>query len=590
MSRVLIVQDSPPLQLRLVRETQADQLRQDLEAEGFEIDVCLDPSAAIAAFVQTKYDLAVVDITMPGLAGFDLCKQLKRCPNGPEVPVLLVLAPTDPTLVVRAIESAADSILSIPYEREHLAARVHALLHMHKTRSAAADKAQADKARMLSLLLATFDDLVRTHHDLLKCQGELANAQQVGQSFAHELERRVRERTNELMERQELQNQARKMEVLGDVTGGVAHDFNNILTVVVGNLDVVSAEMKGDPRLKKLSDSALEAAMRGADLTRQLLAFSCKQPLAPRLTDINGVVSSMTQMLVRLVGDKVDIEVDSAEDLWPVIVDPAQFQDAISNISRNARDAMPDGGKLKFRTRNVVLDSAYADNHLGVSPGDYCHLSIWDNGSGMSPKVLARVFEPMFTTKPGAKTGFGLSSVFGFVKQSGGHVRIESQENTGTVVHIYLPRAKQEPVAAAPRNGSSAHAPSGNETILLVEDDEQVRKTVAQQLGSLGYRVIEADRAGRALAALDRHADIDLLFTDMILPGGIGGRELAREAWIVRPNLRVLFTSGYLRGLRADHHLDPGDVFIGKPYRLRELAEKVREALGQDQQRAAAQG
>jgi signal transduction histidine kinase len=425
----------------------------------------------------------------------------------------------------------------------------------------------------------------------VKCQGELANAKQVAISFGHELERRVRERTAELMERQELLHQARKMDVLGEVTGGVAHDFNNVLTIVVGNLDSISAEHKGDPRLKKLSDTALDAAMRGADLTRQLLAFSCKQPLAPRLNNINDVVSSMTQMLVRLLGDKIDIDVDAAEDLWPVIVDPAQFQNAISSISRNAREAMPNGGKLKFRTRNVVLDETYAENHLGVAPGEYCHLSIWDNGTGMSPKVLARVFEPLFTTKPGPKTsGFGLSSVFGFVKQSGGHVRIESQENTGTVVHIYLPRAKAEPYAVEPAGDTAPAPPSGNETILLVEDDEQVRKTVAQQLHVLGYRVIEAERAGRALAALDRNGEIDLLFTDMILPGGIGGRELAREARSVRPNLRVLFTSGYLRGLRADHRLDPGDVFIGKPYRLRDLAEKVREALGQQPQRAAAQG
>jgi signal transduction histidine kinase len=606
MPRVLVVQDSPPnaRQLRLVRETQANQLRQDLEAEGFDVDVCFDALDAISKFTSGAYSLAVIDLTVPGLSGFDVCQKLKQSPKGAEMPILLVFVPTDPAHMVRALESAADSLLAVPYERDHLAARVQALMRTHKSRGLGGLKgadneidlaaytvaAQADKARVLSFLLATFDDLVRTHHELLKCQGELANAQQVAQSFGHELERRVRERTSELMERQELLHQSRKMEVLGEVTGGIAHDFNNILTVVVGNLDSVSAEAKGDPRMKKLSDTALDAAMRGADLTRQLLAFSCKQPLAPRLSDVNDIVSSMTQMLVRLLGDKVDIEVEATEDLWPVVVDPAQFQDAINNVSRNAREAMPNGGKLKFRTRNVVLDNAYADNHLGVTPGEYCHLSIWDNGTGMSPKILARVFEPMFTTKPGPKSsGFGLSTVFGFVKQSGGHVRIESQENTGTVVHIYLPRARTEPAVVEAKGDASPLPPSGNETILLVEDDEQVRKTVAQQLHVLGYRVLEADRAGRALAALDRHADIDLLFTDMILPGGIGGRELAREARIVRPNLRVLFTSGYLRGLRADHQLDPGDVFIGKPYRLRDLAQKVREALGQHQERVAAQ-
>src|SRR5262245_2441811 len=223
MARVLIVQDSPPngLQLRLARETQVDQLRQDLESEGFDVDVCLDASAAVSTFANAKYDLAVLDLTMPGLSGFELCQQLKASANGADVPVLLVLSPTDPAHMVRAIESAADSLITAPYEREHLAARTQALMHAHRSRgerphpdaetdlAAYKAAAQADKTRVLSFLLATFDDLVRTHHELLKCQGELANAQQVGQSFAHELERRVRERTNELMERQELLHQAR---------------------------------------------------------------------------------------------------------------------------------------------------------------------------------------------------------------------------------------------------------------------------------------------------------------------------------------------------------------------------------------------
>jgi len=299
----------------------------------------------------------------------------------------------------------------------------------------------------------------------------------------------------------------------------------------------------------------------------------------------------MAQMLHRLLGEKIDIKIDAAADLWPVIIDPAQFQATINNVSRNAREAMPNGGKLKFQARNVVLDDAYARGNLGVVPGEYSLLSVADNGTGMSPKVLARVFEPLFTTKPGSQSsGLGLSAVFGFVKQSGGHVRIESQENNGTTVNIYLPRAKSEQAARPVAAETAPQPPSGNETILVVEDDPQVRKTVTQQLRSLGYRVIEAERAGQALAALDRHTDIDLLFTDMILPGGIGGRELAREARIVRPDLRVLFTSGHLRGLRTDHRLEPSDIFIGKPYRLRDLAEKVREALGHGEQKAAAQG
>jgi signal transduction histidine kinase len=605
MARVLIFQDSPPHagQLRLARETQLDQLRQDLEAEGFEIDAVTDTGAAASLFDVAKYDLGIIELTVPGLAGYDVCQKLKTSSNGKNVPVLLIVAPTDTAGMVRALECGADSLIVFPYDREHLAARVRALLQSHHVRMAQRPVAdnevdlaayklavQADKSRMLGLLLAAFDDLVRISHDLSLCKSELADSRQVAQSFAHELERRVRERTSELLERQDLLHQARKMEALGEVAGGIAHDFNNVLTVVVGNLDSVSAEVKGDPRLKNLADMALDASMRGADLTRQLLAFASKQPLAPRLSNIKDIISPMVQMLNRLLGDKIDIEIDAADDLWPVIVDPAQFQATINNISRNARDAMPNGGKLKFRASNAVLDDAYARGNLGVVPGEYCLLSVSDNGVGMAPKVLARVFEPLFTTKPGSQSsGLGLSAVFGFVKQSGGHVKVESQENNGTTVNIYLPRARSEQMAHPAPAETPLQPPSGDETILVVEDDAQVRKTVVHQLRSLGYRVIEADRAGQALAALDRHGDIDLMFTDMILPGGIGGRELAREARIVRPDLRILFTSGHLRGLRADHRLEPTDVFIGKPYRLRDLAEKVREALGHGEQKAAAQ-
>jgi signal transduction histidine kinase len=606
MARVLIVQDSPPQagQLRLARETQIDQLRQDLEAEGFEIDVAADMGTAVSSFNGMKYDLVVIELTVPGIAGYDVCEKIKKSANGKDVPVLLIVAPTDPAAIVRALECGADSLIAVPYEREHLAARVHALMQSHHVRSLqrpmadnevdlAAYKAsvQADKSRTVALLLAAFDDLVRVSHELSLCQSELANAKQVAQSFAHELERRVRERTSELMERQDLLHQARKMEALGEVAGGIAHDFNNILTVVVGNLDSVSAEAKSNPRLKNLSDLALDASMRGADLTRQLLAFASKQPLAPRLSNITDIVSSMAQMLNRLLGDKIDIEIDAEDDLWPVVIDPAQFQATINNISRNAREAMPNGGKLKFRASNAVLDDTYARGNVGVVPGEYCLLTVSDNGTGMSPKILARVFEPLFTTKAGSQSsGLGLSAVFGFVKQSGGHVKIESQENNGTTVKIYLPRAASDQAAHPAHTETQQHPPSGNETILVVEDDAQVRRTVVHQLRNLGYRVIEAERAGQALAALDRHPDIDLMFTDMMLPGGIGGRELAKEARIIRPDLRVLFTSGHLRGLRADHRLEPTDVFIGKPYRLRDLAEKVREALGHGEQRAAAQG
>ncbi len=595
MARILVVEDNA---------TEAEHLRSLLENGGLETDVCFESKAALSLFNEDVHDLVVCNIAMPGLSGYDVCRRVKTSAQTKIVPVVLLAAASDPIDIYQGLKCEAEHFVTTPCDGEQFVALIRRALR-DRNESVQNEPASgneisflgrtfatsADKARILNLLLATFEDYARTRQELDERRAELASVKQTAEALASELDRRVRESVAEQVERKEILFQSQKMEALGDLASGLAHDFNNVLTVVVGNLDTISAELKGNPRVVKLSNTALEAALRGAELTRQLLAFSRKQPLAPRVGDINDIVSSMTQMLTPALGDGVKLEVDEDPDLWPVLVDPAQLQVAISNLSKNAVEAMPKGGRLRIETHNVVLDDRFASANIGVTPGEYCLISMSDTGSGIPTQVLPRVFEPLFTTKTGQRSaGLGLSMVFGFVRQSGGHVRIESEVGKGTAVRIYLPRAKVGAPTIAQRPAkSSARAPSGDETILVVEDDTNVRRTVIQQLRQLGYRVLEADRGSTALAILDRNDAIDLLFTDIIMPGGMSGRDLGRKAALLRPSLKVLYTSGYMRGLRDDHLLEPTDIFIGKPYRLHELAQKVREALGQQLARPAAQ-
>ena len=376
--------------------------------------------------------------------------------------------------------------------------------------------------------------------------------------------------------------QAQRMEAVGHLTGGLAHDFNNLIAVVMGNLELISDDVPDNPRVRSRIDAAARAAQRGADLTRQLLAFSRQQPLAPRTVDVNALVSEMVSMLSRTLGEDIEIVMEQAPDLWPAIIDPAQLGSAIANLANNARDAMPEGGNLRIETRNIVLDADDVDMSPDIVPGDYVALAVSDNGAGMSQETLARVFEPFFTTKSeGRGTGLGLSMVFGFIKQSGGHIKIYSEIGAGTTVRIYLRRAPESGVAAAaPTQAVTAAGTAQGETILVVEDNPAVRATVVAQLESLGYTYHEAENGAAALALLRSDTKIDLLFTDIMMPGGMSGRDLAREAAMLRPGLRVLFTSGFLGGSLQDaNRIRSGDLLLSKPYRKRELALKLREVL-----------
>jgi signal transduction histidine kinase len=416
------------------------------------------------------------------------------------------------------------------------------------------------------------------------------------EELARSLEARVAERTRELAEanarlRAEIAErkqaeaaalQSQKMEAIGQLTGGVAHDFNNLLTVIFGNLDALRLRMIGrDPALEKLIEAALRGAERAATLTQRLLAFSRRQALEPASIDVNKLVLGMSELMRRSLGEQIELETVLAGGLWRALADPHQLEVALLNLVINARDAMPTGGKLTIETANASLDEAYAAAHEQVTPGQYVLIAITDTGAGMSSEVAAKAFEPFFTTKQvGQGTGLGLSMVYGFIKQSGGHVKIYSEPGHGTTVKLYLPRvrngARQQP--AQPGNDPAVE-PSGSGTILVVEDDEDVRAYAARVLREQGYRVIEAADGPAALKLLEGGERVDLLFTDVVLPQ-MNGRELAEAARQRFRRLKVVFTTGYSRNaIVHGDRLDRDVALIPKPFTAATLTERIRKEL-----------
>jgi PAS domain S-box-containing protein len=374
--------------------------------------------------------------------------------------------------------------------------------------------------------------------------------------------------------------QAQKMEAVGQLTGGIAHDFNNILTVITGTIGILGEAVADRPELEAIARMIDEAAERGGQLTKHLLAFARKQPLQPRETDINNLVLETVKLLRPTLGEHIQIDPLLAHDTWRALVDPNQLTTAILNLALNARDAMPGGGSLAVETKNTYLDQAYADMNIEVAPGSYVMIAVSDTGAGISPRNLERVFDPFFTTKEvGKGTGLGLSMVYGLVKQSNGHIKIYSEEGHGTSVKLYLPRATGADQAAG-EMPAMAPIQGGHEVILVVEDDALVRRYVVTQIRSLGYETLEASNAAQALALIGNDAKIDLLFTDVIMPGSMNGRQLVDEALKRRPSLKTLFTSGYTENAIVHHgRLDSGVLLLAKPYRKPELARMIRMAL-----------
>jgi PAS domain S-box-containing protein len=375
--------------------------------------------------------------------------------------------------------------------------------------------------------------------------------------------------------------QAEKMEALGQLTGGIAHDFNNILTVITGTIEIVADAVKDKPQLAAITRMIDEAASRGADLTQHLLAFARKQPLQPREVDINMLVIDTAKLLRPTLGEQIEIESIFRDETCFATVDPNQLTTAILNLALNARDAMPGGGKLVMETSSAYLDENYVGSNSDVQPGPYALIAVSDTGGGIPAAMLDKVFDPFFTSKgPGKGTGLGLSMVYGFVKQSAGHIKIYSEEGHGTTIRMYLPPGAS--TSLADRNNAAPAVAGGHETILVVEDDRLVRDYVLTQLRSLGYVTLEAANAAEAINIVKAGNAFDLLFTDVIMPGAMNGRQLADELQKIKPELKVLYTSGYTENAIIHHgRLDSGVLLLAKPYRKSEMAVMIRTALEQ---------
>jgi PAS domain S-box-containing protein len=385
----------------------------------------------------------------------------------------------------------------------------------------------------------------------------------------------------ERLDIEEQLRQAQRLEAVGQLTGGIAHDFNNLLTVILGNAELLREEL-ADEALNEIAAMVVKAAERGAELTQRLLAFARRQALEPRTVDVSRLIDGMVDMLSRTLGGHIDIRIAHGSDVWLAFVDEGQLESCLLNLCLNARDAMDGGGLLMIETANVHLDQQYADSQEQLKPGDYVMLAVSDGGRGIAAADLGRVFEPFFTTKESGKgTGLGLSMIYGFIKQSSGHIKIDSEPGEGTTVRVYLPRSI-ETSALPPLSRADNEPESGDETILLVEDDALVRNFACNRLRELGYQVLVAENGPAALVLVEMHPEINLLFTDVVMPGGLSGRQLADQAQAMNPALKVLYTSGYTENAIVHHgRLDPEVALLSKPYRRSELGRKIRAVLAQ---------
>jgi PAS domain S-box-containing protein len=438
----------------------------------------------------------------------------------------------------------------------------------------------AGELRFIRITIFNASDRRRYERELLEARNAAERANAELRQLNQTLEARVAEAVRERLTAEDALRQAQKMEAVGQLTGGIAHDFNNMLAVVLSGLSLLQRRLeKGDTDVDKYITAAREAAHRAAGLTQRLLAFSRQQALSPQALNANKMVSEMSELLRRTLGETIHLETVLAGGLWQVHADANQLENAVVNLAVNARDAMPEGGRLTIETANCHLDDAYASEHA-ITAGQYVMVAVTDTGSGMAPDVVAKAFDPFFTTKGvGKGTGLGLSQVFGFVKQTGGHVKIYSELGQGTSVKIYLPRFYGPAELPQRSISSNTSLGSNSEVVLIVEDDDQVRELTVEMLLDLGYGVIEARDGVDALRTLDLHPEICLLFTDVVLPG-MNGRQLAEEASKKRPGLKVLFTTGYTRNaIVHSGMLDPGVNLLPKPASRDQMAAKIRSVL-----------
>jgi PAS domain S-box-containing protein len=444
----------------------------------------------------------------------------------------------------------------------------------------AVERERTGVGRFIRITVFNATDRRRYERELIDARAAAETASAALRGLNATLEDRVAEAVDERLKAEEALRQAQKMEAVGQLTGGIAHDFNNMLAMVLSALSLLERRLaRGDSDVGQFIEAARDGANRAAALTHRLLAFARRQPLSPRRLDTNRLVANMSEMLRRTLGETVRLETVLAGGLWAVHADGNQLENAIVNLAVNARDAMPEGGRLTIETANSRLDERYAAEHA-IAEGQYVMIAVTDTGSGMPPEVVEKAFDPFYTTKPAGKgTGLGLSQVFGFVKQSGGHVKIYSEEGQGTTVKIYLPRVHGEADETTRRPVEAGARGDTNEVVLVVEDDERVRALTCQMVRELGYGCLEAASGADALRLLDLHAEVALLFTDVVMPD-MNGRELWQAARRLQPKLRVLFTSGYTQNAVVHNGIvEPRPHLLPKPATLDQLASRIRKVL-----------
>jgi CheY-like chemotaxis protein len=515
---------------------------------AYDVEAVGDGQEALQAARPKRPDLILSDVMMPRLDGFGLLAAVRADPDLRDLPVILLSARAGEEARLEGLDAGADDYLVKPFSARELQARVRSNLELARLRQQARD-------------------VLRQANELLE------------QRVAAEIEKRA--------QAEESLRQSQKMEAIGHLTGGVAHDFNNLLTVIGGGVETVQRllaarpDIAENPKIKRALGMIAQGAERAATLTHRLLAFARRQTLDPKPLDANKLVAVMSELLRRTLGESVALETVLAGGLWRTIADTNQLENVLLNLAVNARDAMPQGGKLTIETANTFLDEAYAAEHDDVGPGQYVMIAVSDTGIGMDRQTQDRVFEPFFTTKDaGHGTGLGLSQVYGFIKQSNGHVKLYSEPGQGTAVKLYLPRLMADEPDEVVDKVHQTVVHGRGETILVVEDEPAVREYSASSLRELGYRVLAAGDGKAALRLLARDEAIALLFTDVGLPGGMTGRQLVEAARARRPKLKVVYTTGYARNAIVHGGvLDPGTEMLPKPFSLAALAAKIRAVL-----------
>lgn len=517
---------------------------------------------ALDQLLKNEIAVILVDVVMPDLDGFELATMIRDHPRFQKTSIIFVsaIAMTDLDRL-RGYESGAVDYIPVPVVPDVLRAKVRVFAELYR------------KTRQLERLNAELENRVQER------TAQLAEANA-------ELERRVEERTRELEAANQRLHQSQKLEAVGQLTGGVAHDFNNLLMAIAGNLDLLQRHVASDAG-RRLIEAGHRAVRRGAQLTQSLLAFARRQILRPERVDVNHSIEEFAELLRRAAGDTIELQLMLDPQLAACRIDSSQLLSALMNLVINSRDAMPpSGGKITVETENVPIGANLVSADPDVAPGDYVCIKVTDTGSGMPPDVIARAFEPFFTTKEfGTGSGLGLSQVYGFAKQSGGYVEIASEVGVGTTVRLFLPRCEDGPAVVAEKQEQSSSVPTAGksrpETILVVEDDLEVQTTVAENLRSLGYKVVTAIDGVEALTQLQRGERFDLLFSDIAMPNGMPGDELAKHAAQICRGIKVLLTSGYAR-TPPNGTVVRGIPVLRKPYRQEELAHAVRAALDRE--------